>query len=352
MTVHKDVAVADQAGFLADLLTKLVADGWTQDQSLADADNSIIAFHKDTVYVQLRMDGTSIGVYQSLGFSGTGVSPGNHTDDSGNGVVGATNLNNGRSLNDIGDSFTSYSMFTGGAGATWVHVCLQYQPGLYRWLSFGDMGTTKVGGWVGGAFCGGHRWFSTNEQDPTSQTHALPWDSLTSQQSWAGTIHLEDHVTPNIPSTPPSQSKWGLFKNQENSGTRATGNDRSGLLRTECAAHLRHGWEPYAWSHYAINPQADANNLIPINVYANLNRSGGGFETPSGASPFNSGQIRDFRELGTIPGIFLVNMELIVPGAQITEGVDEYTVYPWVRKQYNGTGAESWNAGLAVLNVT
>ena len=85
--------------FFNQLSTFAVANGWTEDEH--DTVNDEIALSLSTIFVSFRYNNTdAISIHQALGFT-PGNTPGNHPDDSGNGLkTGA--ITTQRRLNVIG----------------------------------------------------------------------------------------------------------------------------------------------------------------------------------------------------------------------------------------------------------
>ena len=62
---------------------------------------------------------------------------------------------------------------------------------------------------------------------------------------------------------------------------------------------------------------------------------------------------KKYMYLGAQPDVALVNLRNLSPAAEITIGADTWTVFPWVRKQFDqdGVNEESWNAGIAYKKI-
>lgn len=135
------------------LQTFAAANGWTVD--IMSTTNDWMALNNGSVFVQFRWDNsTGIAMFQSTAFSGTGIAPGNHTGDDGCGFLDASapynsTVSSGRRITVGNGPYTAYHFFTDGT-TKYIHVVLEYSPGLYRHFSFGTI--NKVGTWTGGQY--------------------------------------------------------------------------------------------------------------------------------------------------------------------------------------------------------
>jgi hypothetical protein len=73
--------------------------------------------------------------------------------------------------------------------------------------------------------------------------------------------------------------------------------------------------------------------LLPVEIYAT--RNGGSFTANEPFSP-----------LGYLPGVYLISIQSIVPGGEITIGSDTYRCFPLHQKEAsgadNGTTLSGW----------
>lgn len=314
-----------QQDFLDKLFTFLVANGWTQDDW--DTTNKEAAIHISTVYVSFRWDATAstggISIHHALGYTG-GNTPGNHPNDSGNGLKTGTPITSQRRLDRIGNGpFVNHYFFTD--GASYAHAVLEYAAGIYRHMSFGKL--EKVGDWTGGEYACGHVWDSNTFRidDPTSAYHHVPFDAANANTySIADTIHAE-----GLPNQPAGASgKWLVSWAGEVGMT----NDGDGNARGYAIGGVRDGFLQNAMGPYRANSNNGYVPLIPIQLWYRED-----FVTPDG-----------WRLLGTAPDVRVINIGNIEPGDEFTVGSDTWKTFPFVRKQYNKDDTdESWNGGLA-----
>lgn len=319
----------DSATSIDDLMTKLDAfltgNGWTQDQLDTGANKA--AWHKGTIYVSFRWDGSgNIGVYHALGFSGTGTDPGNHTGDSGNGLVSAS-ITSQRRISGIGTGpFTAYHFFLDDDPVDCVHVVLEFSLGLYRHFSFGSM--IKEGTWTGGEYATTLDWLTTgsNGSDILNATHHVMFDLIHANDNRnVGTLHIE-----GMPFQAGS-SKWGVFWSSTSPGS-----DRAGNSRILVGGGFRDGPLHTLFCGIGATPSNGFVPMYPVWVFAR-NRS----VTPE-----------DDIFLGTIPNIRGLNIRYINPAEEFTYGSDVWMAFPWVRKSNaGGTTQESKYQGIAIKKV-
>ena len=197
---------------LADLIAKLftfaVAQGWTQDEQVPASGKA--ALHKGNVFVSFQWDTSTplhLGMYQALGFTG-GNSPGNHPNDSGQGLIGTTNstLDDTPGVLNLGDgAFVSYFFFTGSGTEEYIHVVVELNDLTFRHFGFGEI--VKFGSWTGGEYMYGHHQVKTQlrDDDNTYLLDGLFADAVSLHEQKAAPFHLEGF---------PGQAvgeKWGAF---------------------------------------------------------------------------------------------------------------------------------------------
>lgn len=323
-----------------DLMTKLstfaVANSWVQDQYTAEsgATDGKLSLHHTNVFVHFAWNSSEsphIGMYQSLGFISAGTNIWQHTDDSGNGKDEAPNVGSGwnsqvdrnRFIKGIGSGpYTSYAFHEGNATEEYIHIVLEYSPGIFRHFGFGEI--EKTWDWTGGEYCYAH---TQAESNPANQPAILCSNGGTS------TSDAERHPTLHIESAPgePGTSKWGVFANF--STLSSSFNDRAGNNQIKVVGGCPGG------------PIGQVFNSLPSN-------SGDGFLplTPNAIwyiditpSPDN------IYLLGFQPDVRSLNMKSLSPKAEITIGSDTWIVYPHARKQNTGSTDESRNLGIAYL---
>ena len=311
----------------ADLITKLFTfltgtPGWTQDQ--LDTTARQAAIHKGTVYVQFKWNSSPdhIGIYHSLNYIG-GNSPGNHTNDSGNGDISGV-VDTDRMINAIGAGPSpAYHFFADGS---YFHAVLEYSSGIFRHFGAGIM--NKVGTWTGGEYCYGHYWEPLDPADPIDNRHSLGLDAgLTSGVQRAATLHVE-----GLPDEGAS-SKWAVIWG----ATAGAGNDRAGNARVFVLGGLREGFLANAMAGQIANPNNGYVAMHPIHCYYRL----------------VSGTPNKFRFLGSQPHVRALNMKFINVGEEFSVGGETWKVFPWVRKNDLAGGVEgSGNLGLAYRKIT
>jgi hypothetical protein len=317
-----------------DLLDKLqtfaAANGWTVDEW--NTSGKELSMHRSTVYVHFQWDSTAttggIGIYQSLGWIAAGTNPWQHTDDSGTGLASLTGpYTSQRRVDRIGDGpFTKYFFFE---DDTYIHVVLEYAPGLYRHFGMGIL--EKVGTWTGGEYAYGHIWYNSfGVQDyPQDSRHSFSFDARNTNASTDNaTLHVE-----GLPGEPSASTKWGVMWQ----GT-SPGNDRAAVARVNLFGGLRDGPLTNALSWMPANPNNGYIPLVPIPIY---------YRRDAGSSP------EKWYLLGFAKATRLINIRNYNPGDEITVGSDTWTVFPWVRKKWDQDDTdETGNMGIAYQKIT
>ena len=324
--------------FMTKLSTFAVADSWTQDQYTAEAGSTDgkMSIHKAGVFVSFAWNSSqssSIAVYQSLGFTGSGTNTWNQLGDSGCGpssnpsTSSTWNLNsaNNRFIRNIGTGpYTSYTFFSG-ASKDYIHVALEYSPFTYRHIGFGNL--EKAWDWTGGEYCYGHPQSSGN---PASQ------GALISSVGEGSNNRADRHASIHCEGLPgqPAAGKWAT--NASHSSLGGSFIDRSG------------------------NPHSRVSGTCPGgaigSVFNNLpSNSGDGFlpMTPNAIFYIDITPSPDnVYFLGWQPDVRSLNMKNFEPQAEITVGADTWVVFPHVRKQnVGGTINESHNLGIAYKKI-
>ena len=133
----------------ADLMSKLhtfsTTNGWTNDEYNGTAKR--MSLHKANCYVHFWWDDTntareeSIGLFQSLGYTGGNV-PHAHPDDAGGWVTAPYETYQDykrKKISYIGDGpFTAYHFFAY-TDIDCIHCVLELTPGVYRHFGFGTI---------------------------------------------------------------------------------------------------------------------------------------------------------------------------------------------------------------------
>ena len=316
--------VTDHTDFFNKMSTFLAANGWTEDEH--DTVNDEFAIHLTSgpsVFVSFRYDNTgNFSIHQALGFTG-GNTPGNHTDDSGNGDKVST-ITVDRRWNNIGAGpFTAYHFFTD--DTSYAHIVLEYAPGLYRHMSFGQI--VKKGVWTGGEYCGGHVWLTgVSSDDPTAGGHYVIADSRSTVRDDGMTMHIE-----GLPGEPSASTKWGNLYSGTDGGV-----DSAAVAREILVGGMRDSLLHRQVGHLRADPATGVVNLIPLEIWRRL----------TGPAPDT------LMPLGTLPDIRAVNMHFFEPGQEFVIGPDTWKMFPWTRKRFLQDNAEeSWNMGIAYKKI-
>lgn len=187
MSYTASTSIADQDDLMAKVSTFAQARGWTEDNYSTGTYK--MSLHKGSCYVHFFWNdtspngvtyGTSIGMYQSLGYIGSGTDQHAHTNDSQNGASTAALLSEERGIKYIGPGpYTSLHLH-GHTDPDVIYGILEYAPGLYSHFAFGNI--EKVGTYTGGEFVAGHHWAAQNGgaslDDPKSNRHNLLLDGI------------------------------------------------------------------------------------------------------------------------------------------------------------------------------
>lgn len=297
-----ETGVASSQGDFIDKLTLFAqTNGWTRDE-FDNVTNFRAAVSLGNVFVQWKWDNTtSIGGYQSLGWTG-GTAPGQHTDDSGNGDISGAIDTDRRFLNVGNGPFVKYWFFEDAATEPYVHYVLEYAPGFYVHGSFGEV--EKFGTWTGGEYHGMSIWpSSANIARAVSGSSVV--DSVHNVRGQAATIHAESLPGQDV------TSKWGLFLNASTS----LSTDRGGNPRVRFLGGSRAGYLTHAFQGIQANPNNGFVSMVPLLAYYT-----------SGARYF--GKFIDVVEMN---GFFLN------AGSSITVGANTWHVFPTLRKATSGT---------------
>jgi hypothetical protein len=319
--------------------TFLVAHGWTQDHSVAGK----YAAHVDSLFMSFRWDTTvssgaqNIGVYQALGFAGTGTDPGNHTSDSGQGVVSGTNvgapgLDDGRCC-DMDNGTHQYWFFLSDAAPKYCHVVVEHATATaYRHFGMGHL--SKYGTWTGGeySYADRHRNEGATANLAIDTDNSTLLDGLasgsnvhtaTTGQSFLASLHAEALTEED------ANTKWLLCW----AGGIPAGNDRQSTPRARgwALGGTRSGLTMYPFARYFATPLQGLIPLTPINIY----------------HPWRTTTTRTSR-LGTIPNARMVNMRHFVGGQELVIGSETWVVFPAREKGVGATtGHGTRNQGIA-----
>ena len=321
MVVYSSTTPTNMATFAADLFSFANTNGWTIDD---DATATPGALNNGTTYIQMDWNTISVAIYQSLGWL-TPTNIGAEADDSGSG-----GFNDGvdRGLHvPVGSTgpYTSAHFFTDdNTTPTYIYAVLEYAPGLFRHMAFGEI--TKVGNWTGGSFAFGSYWnpSATTTDNPKSPNHTIPFEGLsTSSAGQHGTLHMEGFPDQT------ASGKWGVVW-----GGTAAGTDTAAVGRDNVYGGMRNGPLMNAFGWVASNPVNGFINLVPLPLF------------------YRNTVSSKVTLLGFAPDIRYVNMKNLTPNTDYTVGSETWRVFPMARKQFlkNDT-EESWNAGIAYRKV-
>ena len=330
------------------LETFAAANGWTVDESYTV--KSKPSLHKNNCYVQFRYDGTSpqaagrsMGVYQSLGYSGAGTYPGGHTDDSGSGAndqtppIADSTIDNSRCVYAMGDGPFNYWFFEHDNGTEYyIHVVVEILTGEYRHFGFGLI--DKFGDWGAGASGGEYCYGCRNESGITGG------DSNYFLEGGNGTVNTENVLSAatmhaeGLPGEPDAATKWLAFFSYQATTLYTANKDRAGVYRARGVSNSRGGpdWTMKGW----FKGYAGFTGLIPLtalNVYyldLTNNRS---------------------YLLGTALDIRMCNIAQFDPGEEVVIGSDTWVFFPFTKKgSIGGVGPhfDSYYHGVAYRKET
>lgn len=314
---------------VSDLVSKidafLVANGWTQDQLSTGTGKA--AWSKPAVgsgiYTSVRWDTASpnaLGIYQALGFSGTGIDPGNHTGDSGNGNVSGS---------DATLLLARHAPLTSAPIEYWGFEDDEYAHFVVKtattpaYVHFGMGRIDKIGDWTGGEYAYGFRHStaavgtsaslklgSTCILDGRTTDAASPDPS--SMEPYVATMHIEGF--PGQAGT----SKWAVVMGDQASAD--LGTDRAGNARIHVNGGFRAGAMARNYGRLAGTSEKGLIPMYPI-MPVHWRRSDDAL--------FILGWMRDVRG---------VSLEHFAVEQEITIGSDTWQVFP-TRIRYSGSGS-------------
>jgi hypothetical protein len=350
MAYSKSTSITSQADLMYQVYTFAVALGWTLDNY--DTGNKKMSLHKGNCHVHFWWNdtstasasyGTSIGMYQSLGYIDAATNPWAHTDDSQNGADSSANLNQERGIKNIGNGpYTSLSMH-GHTDTDVIYYILEIAPGIYRHFGFGNI--IKSGSWVGGEWAGGHHWEPGG--DPVNSFYDIPYeryhsilldarnynayDAYNSTQAAkrvGGTIHVEGLPNQSVY----ANTKWGTvgLGTLLTSSSRRAGRD--GKDRAPVQGCFRDGFNVQQMGWLSPDITKGYLPIIPCDLYY---------------YDFNGSESEELYYLGRLPYVGHIQMTGIDPQQALTVGADEWVIYPGVRKSMvQANNQESWNMGI------
>lgn len=328
---------------VSDLFTKIYTFAvttclWTGDHS--DYANGKVGFSKtpgsNKLYAQYRWDTSSvqyIGIYQSLGFIGTGTDPGMHTDDSGNGKVSGTNatLATGRHVY-IPQSASIPAQFWGFEDDHYLHFVVETDADEY--VHFGIGLLDKIGDWTGGEYCYGQDQYETSSNVAVRTGSTILLDGLcddsehhTDMELYVATVHAEGLTNEG------GSSKWAVVMGDQ--GSSDLGTDRGSYARIHFTGGFRAGLFARPFGRFSADSSSGVIPGYPIGL-VHWDRTTDDCHGPMGF-------MKDVRG---------VNMEYFTGGDEITIGSDTWIIFP-SHKKYTGTIANtSGYQGIMYKKVT
>lgn len=315
---------------LADKLsTFAVANGWTEDE----ASSGRLALTRSTVSVAFRWDTSSptcIGIYQHTTWV-TATDPGNHTGDSGQGVVSGTDATilTGRHC-EIPNTGGSYWFFE---SDTYIHVVIEYADQRYNHFGFGQM--IKLGTWTGGDYAYG----TYNGQSGTSSDNAVYdgstylLDAKLGARVGGGAL-LDQWAASMSMSGAPNQDGAGEWALVWGGAHTDMANDRAGNERANCQGGFRGGPTARAFARFGGTAQQGLNPMYPINCW---------YDDPDN---------QRYYPIGYQPDVRGIRVEFLSGGDEIIVGSDTWVVFPTRYKDSVSTSSSTRNSGIAYKKVT
>lgn len=309
---------------LVDLMGKLetfaVANGWTSDESSSGR----LCLHRNNIYVSFRWPTSSpsnVGIYQALGWTSS-TDPGNHTDDSGQGVISGADvdLDNGRYVPLGTGSFSSYFFFE---SDYYIHVVVEVASGKFKHFGFGSI--DKVGDWTGGEYAYGHHWLDVGNANAVKSSGAVLLDGLTKTSTYlpyASTLHCE-----GLPNQGGS-SKWAIIWGDNAS----PGTDRGSNARVFVQGGFRAGPLARSFGHFAAGGES---GLIPMYRIGLFYR-----------------WTTDIHFLGTMKDVRGVIIEDFSDAQEFVIGSDTWVFFPTHIKSTDTDVGGTKNSGIAYKKVT
>lgn len=317
--------------FMDALQTFADAQGWTVD--IFSTTNDWMAMSNGSVYVQFRWDANGlIGIFQSLGFVNTSTAPGNHTNDSGLGIVDSTAPYNATLSTTATNSRVSffpngpivaYHFFTPGT-TQYIHCVLETSPGVFYHMSMGTI--NKRGDWTGGEYVTGDQGRDTAMPVSISGGAWQSWSANTTSSNTQCSMHIEGLPGQN------ANGKWLISLGTNNvAGDNSAGNDRGGNPRMAGWFGAYGNALNVLLGRFAYSSLNGLVPLIPIEVWYKYS------VTTS---------IHQCRLLGYAPDVYLFNMKHYDPGQEFMIGGETYVVFPGRQK-----GVSHGNLGFAYKKV-
>ncbi len=341
MSYDTSLSIADQDDLMLQVSTFAQARGWTEDNYSTGTKK--LSLHKGSCYSHFYWDdqggdggtyGTSIAMYQSLGYIGSGTSQWAHTTDSQNGK-NSTDLAKGRGIKFIGDGpYTSLHLF-GHTDPDVVYCILEFSPGLYRHFALGNI--EKVGTWTGGEFVAGHHWEVSDSgliDDPTSVYHSFLMDGRNRARAVSYPMALRATATMHIENMPNQNSEndhWGIVVDPLAVTDPIHTEGRDGNERSMIYGGCRDGRGVQQFGYLLPNLNAGYIPIIPIELFYF----------------YDAGLSFDEYYLGKLGHCGHVSLNGISPQQVVIVGGDDWMAFPVVRKSYTVSNIqETRNMGM------
>ena len=285
----------------------LLAQGWTVDAFTVEAPGKRLHMHKGTFYLNAKSaDSSASNIWPDSGYGngiqigfnvGTGYTSANIWRDQ-PGVVKHANGNPiGGAIQLPAGAITSYRFEYDDAYKSLV-IYVQTQPGVWRWGGFGES-LLKAGAWVGGAWIGSSSYYyhlaSIVGAGHTNAVTAYPFGANSDYFS-VPLVFVRADVDAYV-------GKWGSC-----CPTDVTGKAGDTCLRGVQAV----GANTPSFTTLldrARNAMNSLSVLLPVQVFAV--RDAGGISL-----------------LGTLPNVFVTNINGMVAGQSYQQGVDWFTPFP------------------------
>lgn len=323
---------------LSDFATKLdafaVANGWTQDEFNAGTGRFALSntAGDDDVYVSFRWDtGTpqTLAIYNALGWS-VSTDPGNHTDDSGNGVISGSQASLGTGRGMFLDNIVQWWGFE---DDHYIHFVVEIDASGPVYIHGGFGVIEKIGDWTGGAYAYGYRHISgVGTSVAVHEDTSVILDGVhngTGDQVFAPTMHIEGLQN----QLGGGSGKWAVVMGAQVSGQ--LGNDRAAVARSKIQGGFRGGPIPRAFGRFGNDTDKGLQPMYPIlNWYV---------DTTTG----------DTHPLGWMKDTRGINMEFWEAGDVVNIGGDDWQVFPSRRKGSTGSLTNtSGHQGVAYKRVS
>jgi hypothetical protein len=328
---------------LEDLLSKLdtfaqtTHGGWASAYSPnPDTSNRWFELSKGSLSFSMRYpsgisSGETVSVHHATASAGSGVAPGAHTADSGNGYnVGSAgssaNFSTERCVSQMGNGpFPSYHFFADDVDEDYIHVVVEVQTGVFRHFGFGTL--SKFGdGWAGGEYVYGHYQDQSTSALATDVNTQIFLDGLgaTSDRSRAGTVRIASGM-PNQGS-----AVWGVSAALAASSLLT---DTAGNSRVQVHGGYRCGMAARGFGNVVGSGSLGYVGLWPIEAF---------YRDPSNPRVYY---------MGFMPDVRVVNVRNFSPAQEVAVGSDTWVVFPQSLRTTENVANRSAYSGVAYRKV-